>query len=238
MLPKKLNKETIIDSIVELRFETSLPNSVVFGILYNELKDDFPIVEELPVASLPENVRKQDPALAFQPLYRVKNDKFVVQIGSNVVAMSSFPVYQGWENFIETCQRVLQKVYALNIITSITRIGIRYINKFEGDITKNTNVSLNVSNISGNIGIANLIFKVNSLESNFMSRVQYGLEQTNKLTKNDLVTLIDIDTSCENIESFDYSYIWNKIEEGHYIGKKLFFDLLKQNYIESLEPTY
>lgn len=234
MLPRKLNKDTIIDSIVELRFDTDLPKSVIFGILYNELKDEFPVVEEKPIASLPEKIRSQDPTMVFQALYSVKNDKFVVQIGTNMIAISCFPNYLGWEEYTATCFKVLKKVYNLGIISKVSRIGIRYINRFEGDISKDTNVSLNVNNIEGKVSPAHLVFHIGDQSQTYGSLVQYRLE----LVSDKITTIIDIDTSTEIIESSTYDYICGKIEEGHNIEKKIFFDLLKPQLIDSLEPTY
>lgn len=237
-LPKKIEKDTIIDSIVELRFDTSLPKSVIFGIIYNEIKDEFPIFEEMPLASLPESVRNNDPTLAFQALYRVKNDSFVVQIGTNMIAMSSFPKYLGWEAFTEKCRKLLEVVYKLNVISQVRRIGIRYINRFDGDISGNTNVNLSVPIPSASVGASNLIFHVNYPEALFTSVVQYRLELFNFGSLDKLTTVIDIDTSTEKLESSDYEYIWSKIEEGHNTEKRIFFDLLKEEYVKSLGPIY
>lgn len=235
-LPKKLNRDTIIDSVVELRFDTSLPRSVVFGVIYNEIKDEFPVVEESALASIPESVRNNDPNLGFQPLYRVKNDKYVVQIGTNMIAISSFPNYLGWKEFSEKCKWLVQVVYRLKVISVVQRIGVRYINRFEGDIIRDTNVNLSFSSIEGEVSFSNLIFHINYPDTVFNSMIQYRLETMGISSMQ--TTVVDIDTSIDKLESSEFDYVWSKIEEGHTIEKRIFFGLLQDHYIDSLGPNY
>lgn len=234
MLPKKLNKETIIDSIVELRYVSDFPKSVIFGIIYNELRSEFPNVEETTLTSIPEQIRDSDPNLSFQALYRVKNDNFVVHIGTDMIAVSAYPKYLGWSELVPVCQKVFKLVYNLGIIKEALRIGIRYINKFEGDISEHLNFALNTSQKDGRVRLENLMFNVSYIDSNFLSRVQCNLQVLN----GNLSTILDVDTSVDNLKSSDFDYIWSEIEEGHNTGKRTFFNLLNSDFITSLEPTY
>jgi uncharacterized protein (TIGR04255 family) len=66
-LPKKISPCPITEAIVELRFESDIPNDAVFGIVYQDFKTDYPVLEDLPILQLPESIRKQDKALHYKP---------------------------------------------------------------------------------------------------------------------------------------------------------------------------
>src|SRR5690606_21437599 len=201
------------------------------------LKDEFPIVEETNILSIPEQIRNSDPSFAYQALYKVKNEKFVLQIGTNMVAISSYPKYLGWDEFSATCRKILEVIYNLSIISKVQRIGIRYINQFNGDISKEINVNLNVDNISGKTNIGNLAFNVKYQDTDFSSLIQYRV-QSGEILSQVPITIIDIDTSCSLFHSSEIDYIWDRISEGHNVEKRIFFELLKTDYIQKLDPVY
>ena len=95
---------------------------------------DFPKVENLPILQLPEPLRMGDPNLRFKPHYKVHNGSISIQIGPDVLAISSFPKYIGWAEFSTILFDILTRIEKINIIKNVSRIGIRYINFFENDI--------------------------------------------------------------------------------------------------------
>jgi uncharacterized protein (TIGR04255 family) len=73
-IPIKISPSPIVDSILELRFTTSLHHDAIFGIVYSAFKADYQKHESLPILQLPEPVRKTDPNLKFKPYYRLLNE--------------------------------------------------------------------------------------------------------------------------------------------------------------------
>lgn len=89
-LPRKISPCPIVDAVSEIRFETNIDNSAVFGIIYNVLRKDFQNVEKLDILQLPEHIRDNDEKLKFKPHYAlVDKDKFYrVSIGPRVLSVS------------------------------------------------------------------------------------------------------------------------------------------------------
>ena len=58
-LPFSIDPCPILEAIFEIRFESSFPGDAIFGIVYNEFKDEFQEVEQLPVLQLPAAMRDQ-----------------------------------------------------------------------------------------------------------------------------------------------------------------------------------
>ncbi len=232
-LPKVIEPCPIVDALFEIRFIPKTHPNAVFGMVYNVLQEDFPEVKNLPILQLPEAVRTTDPNLKFKPHYRISNQNFVTQIGPDVLTISSFPAYVGWGNFSIQIFKILDKIQKIGIINSVIRIGIRYINFFNDDIFQNIN--LKISFRDNDIEYKNTIVRTELEEGNFKSSLQVA---NNANYENKSGSIIDIDTSTEsNLDNFfkEKEVIINK---GHAIEKDLFFSLLKDDFLQTLNPTY
>ncbi len=234
-LPKRISPCPIVEAVVELRFDSPFPHDAIFGVLYNEFKKDYPNVEELPILQLPEVVRKQDPNLKFKPYYKLSKDKkSIFQVGARLISLINLNPYDGWDNFSGRLDDVLKRVKKLEIVSFYSRVGIRYINGFDCNIFEKINLSLSM-------GVRALTDVSTSMRleiptSRFVSTLM--IANNAKVTKADTTTkgsIIDIDTFIENPKD-DVS---NLIKEGHLEEKKLFFSLLKKDFLEKeLNPEY
>lgn len=235
-LPKKVDPCPILQAIVELRFDSTLPNDAIFGIIYKEFQDDYPNVEELPILQLPEIVRKQDPNLLYKPNYRLsKNEEFVFQVGAKMVSLAINKPYTGWQLFSEKLHNHIERVDSLNLSNSYSRIGIRYINGFDCNMFEKINLSVDM-------GSQSLMHFDTSMRSNIptghftsaLNIVNYA-QVTKTTTEVCKGSIIDIDTFQEN----PTGDINDLLEAGHVEEKKLFFTLLKQDFVkQELNPEY
>ena len=63
-LPKEISPCPIIDTVIEIRFESTMPKEAkeaIFGIIFNEFNDRYPSLEKLPILQIPEAIREADP---------------------------------------------------------------------------------------------------------------------------------------------------------------------------------
>lgn len=232
-LPKKIDPCPIIDALVEIRFSTKIHPNAVFGLFYNALQSDFDKVENLPILQLPDTVRSSDPSFKFKPHYKITSNKFVVQIGPEVISVSSFPEYIGWDIFSNKIFDVLTKVEEVNIIKEIHRIGIRYINFFENDIYQNINLNVNLGDKQ--IPYNNTVIRTEFEQETYKSTLQIANNANNN---GKLGSVIDIDTYLSTeIENF-FTNKEDYINNGHEKEKQLFFSLLKDNFLKTLNPQY
>ena len=232
-LPKSINPCPILDALFEIRFTTKIHPSAVFGMIYNALQDDFPKVENLPILQLPEAVRTNDPNFKFKPHYRISNDKFVVQIGPDVVSISSFPKYAGWDEFSKQIFNILDRIDNVGIVNSVTRIGIRYINFFDNDIFKDLDLKICIGD--NDIAYKNTIVRTEIEQDSFKSSLQVA---NNANHNNKLGSIIDIDTFTElNLKDF-FKQKEALVSDGHTKEKELFYSLIKDDFLNTLNPTY
>ncbi len=232
-LPKTLEICPIVDALLEVRFTSKINANAVFGVIYNSLQSDFPKVESLPILQLPDNVRSNDPNLKYKPYFKVSNENFVIQIGPDVFTISSFPEYIGWQLFSELIIKVLEKIETTNIVESIQRLGIRYINFFESNIFDN--IDLNVSIKDDGILYKNTVIRTEIDQLPFLSTLQIA-NNVNVNGKDG--SIIDIDTfKTTDLNNF-FSNKKEIIDLGHSKEKELFFSLLKPDFLHSLNPKY
>ena len=234
-LPVSINPCPIIEAIFEVRFESSLPDDAIFGIVYNQFKDEFQQVEQLPVLQLPAAIRNQDPNLKFTPHYKIKKDNFIIQIGPKVFSLANLKDYCSWAKFSKKIHDTYNKLSELKLINKHYRTALRYINVFR---------DINIFNKS-NLKIVLNDELINDNKINFSSEFPYEYGASNlKLInhaeaaiENQVVkgSIIDIDTNVE-INKFDS--FQDAIECAHHAEKTLFFDLLGNEFLLSLNPVY
>lgn len=235
-LPKKINPCPILEAIVELRFESPFPPDAIFGILYNEFKAEYSNLQELPILQLPELVRKQDPALKHQPYYKLfsQDKKFIFQIGARVVSLINLNPYDGWSVFSGKLKNMIERLKKLSVIDAYTRVGIRYINGFDFNIFEKINLSLCMSKYPLIDFDASTRMEIPSGE--FINTLQIAnnaqVKKADGITKG---SVIDIDAHIENPPKD----IIETIEQGHLEEKKLFFALLKEEFLKKeFNPEY
>ena len=234
-LPCSINPCPIIEAIFEVRFESSLPDDAIFGIVYNQFKDEFQQVEQLPVLQLPAAIRNQDPNLKFTPHYKIKKDNFIIQIGPRVFSLANLKDYCGWDKFSKKIYDTYNKLSELKLINKHYRTALRYINVFP---------DINIFNKS-NLKILLNDEQINDNKINFSSEFPYEYGASNlKLInhaevaiENQVIkgSIIDIDT---NVEIDKFVNFQDAIGCAHHAEKTLFFNLLGSEFLSSLNPVY
>ena len=232
-LPSRIEKCPLIDALIEFRFEAAIAKSAVFGVIYNLIRNDYRgNVINLPILQIPEQIREVDPNLKFKPLYRIEGDKFIIQIGYDVLSISSKMPYVGWPEFSQHSLSLINKIIQEGIIKRVSRLGHRYINFFRGDITNSLTMSFSMTE---KYVSENLLIRTDVRDGNFMNTLQFANNanyRPNPNTSEIVGSLIDIDTSREYSDNFFIENREQEINMAHECEKKLFFSL------ETLNPTF
>jgi uncharacterized protein (TIGR04255 family) len=235
-LPKKIRPCPITESIVEFRFESKFPYDAIFGIIYNQFKNEYTKLEELPILQLPELVRKEDPNLRYKPYYKLQSPggEFVLHIGARVFSLINVGKYIGWLKFSKKIIDLIEKINNLSIVDIYTRVGIRYINGFDINIFEKINLSINISKNS--LKDLDSTTRISIPSNEFINTLRVSnrakIKKVNSISEG---SIIDIDTYIEHPKKD----IIDIVEQGHLKEKKLFFTLLKDDFIKNeLNPEY
>lgn len=232
-LPKKLENDPIVDAIIEVRFETKMNPNVVFALIYGKVREKFDgkKVLSLPFSQMPPDIIRQDPALKYKPLYRIEGDECSLQIGAQMIALSSKVPYIGWDCFSTMFYEIVNLCF--ECFDKVSRLGLRYINFFEGDISNKININFSLSE---KYEPSRLNIQAEVVDNDIPSTLQYT---PNAVWQDKAGAVIDIDTFISYKESSPgLKDLFSDIESVHICEKKVFCSLLKDDFLLELGPQY
>jgi uncharacterized protein (TIGR04255 family) len=186
-----------------LRFKTSLPASVVYGVIYTALKDDFSNAKSLEIMNLPEEVRLKSPQFKNKAWYQLQSEELILQIGPDVLVFNcdSSKDYIGWRSYFKLIHDTLEKIFNTGVIENVTRTGIRYVSFFE-EVNIFEKIKLNIQYDSKGLSGENTLFTTDLKGESFTRRLTV---QNNSLLQKDniqkLGSVVDIDAF--NTDSID-----------------------------------
>jgi uncharacterized protein (TIGR04255 family) len=235
-LPKKISPNPLVTSTVEIRFSINIDPSKLFSVVYPSFASELPSFEE---NKIPKEIRMQQEQLMFFPDYILRNEEFSLSFSNNVISFENVTEYKLWNNYFPFIEKQLNKFFSLNIVESISRIGVRYASVFDGktkiDEVLNFTSKVAVEGYEQSMVLMRLDFK----KANYNFHVQLaGNGKAIKNNKSLSGVYIDVDSSyTANLNP--NSDILRIIDELHDEGKVLFFTkLLKPSFLETLNPTY
>ena len=238
-LPTKLGKCPILEAFIEIHFKTDSVPDAVFGIIYGALKTDFPKVVKLPIAQLPDEVRKGNPELQKKPHFQLRgsDERHIVQVGPDVLTINNPNGYLGWTAYQVFFKSVWEKVVETGVITDVERVGVRYVNFFKENVFEKTKIKVQlVDDTLGN-------------EETFLrSCLTKGIHQTNIHVTNrasvkrtegmEVGSVIDIEAACSGKDVGAMAELPKSVEETRLVAKELFFSLLNDDFLKSLEAEF
>jgi len=238
-LPKKIEECPIKEAVFEIRYFSECPVDAIFGILYAAIKDSF--TEEpvsLPVLQLPEAIRERDPNLKYQAYHKITKGNMCLNIGPRVLAFANSDTYEGWTEWSEFFYTLLEKIKTVEVLNKIERMGLRYINLFDGNIFDKVKLEVKINDRILREESTNLRTEI--IDDDFVKILQIG--NSVNIAKNDMVnngSVIDIDILHDINDTSDFLANYRDvIEKAHVKEKELFFSLLEESFLEELKPDY
>jgi len=236
-LPKTISPCPISEAIVEIRYETNVPSEAVLGMIYNRFQKEYPKTEKQPILQIPEAIRTSDPKLKFLPEYKLIGGNFLLQLGQRSFSIANVNEYAGWESFSARIFDAFRAVQSLEIVDTVTRLGLRYINTFDFDILPHSTLKLSHDDHA-----------LESTQSQVLATIPAGkFSNTLRVANNTEIrgnnrtfvgSVIDIDTSLEASIAGFFTKMEPIVEQAHLEEKKLFFSLLAKDYVSTLNPQY
>lgn len=245
-LPVKINPDRLVTAVVEIRYESSLEHEFCLGILHQVLIQEFTLVaKEGPKDEMASNVELNEVNALFRvstdPVYIDNNIKLSVRQGSFV--FNIYKGYPGWAAYLESLKKALSLIGSSGIEFNFQRVGIRFISQYEDlDLTDVTKFNFGFGfpeNKSKNFSFRNEFDYKGSLAVISIGNYIGAVEKPEKGGKVKVpVSQIDID--C--IQVIELNEVGDKlisvIDQGHYLQKEIFFNLLRPEFLDKLNPVY
>ena len=246
-IPKRLNKEPLIEAIWQTQFEPtegSYVGDLLPGILYSTLKVDYPNLKlhRLPIADIPDTVAQFDPNLRFSAKYRMEEpgSPFLFQVGARIVTMNCRKPYAGWPAFKERILKLLDVIESSGLVPIPGRHSLRYIDLLVLDPAPD----LKALQIQLQIGRWNLVklpiqMRVEIPDGDCSHVIQIATPAEAKLSEGQLQgSVIDLET-FSNAQPGNWQDVRTQIDQIHARSKAVFYQqLLTADAIALMEPEY
>ncbi len=236
-LPISIDPCPIVDAFVEAQFFATRPDEAVFGVLYDRFAREFPKVENLPVSQVPPAMRNLNPQLRFLPTHRLQGTNYYTTIGPKVITTGIQMPYPGWTAFRAKLIDVFSIVLDTGIIKQLRRLGCRYINLFEGDVTQRLTLQARLGNqpLVGKKTLFRTILQRNDSDVTLRVAKDHTIKRGPHFKRQG--TLIDI-AVIRSTDRVELANITEFIDSAHSVEKNLFFELLPQDFVDELHPKY
>lgn len=247
-LPTRLGKEPLIDAIFELRFNSSAPASNILpGALYAHLGSGGRnvIVQRLPVAQIPEEIRRTDLNLQYAPIIKMDCDQYAVLISDGSILVSCKLPYRGWQFFRQTIGEIVKEVEKVGLVNSIVRYSVKYV-----DIIPYSDLRKQVGGLEWNVQVGGhqlsaeiASVRVEIPRRDFLHIVSIQTGAVVEIQGRPRVegVIVDVDTICRVNETPFATFLSempSRLEEIHAENKEVFFDCLTPETLMELEPVY
>jgi len=239
-LPVKISPCPLVETIAEIRFEPEGPAQAVFGLVYQPLRKSFPQVVALPSAAFPETVAEQNPALKYQPHYRLDAESFSVMVGPRSIAVATRGEYLGWATVFPKFAETLHEALATGVAHRVERFGLRFINFFDGDVFPN--VRLLFSFLDAPLVGSETFLKTVLDLGEIKAVLQVGKDLTLHVPfrPTGIGSIIDIDCFVPDppASKFLDGEVSRFLQTAHDREKEIFFSLLKDDFLQQFNPQY
>jgi uncharacterized protein (TIGR04255 family) len=243
-IPKRLNKEPLIEAIWQAQFEPreGLPvGDLLPGILYSALNPNLQL-HRLPTADIPAPVAQIDPNLRFTAKYRMEEpgSPFLFQVGDRIVTMNCRKPYSGWAVFKEHILELLGVVEGSGLVPIPLRHSLRYIDLLTLDPAPDLK-ALQVQFQIGQWGLQNrpLQMRVELPDEGCNHVVQIATPAEANLPEGKLQgSVIDLET-LPSAPPGNWQDVRTQIDQIHDRSKAVFYQqLLTADAISLMEPEY
>lgn len=229
---KKYLNPPIIEAVCEFRLPDDTHwDSTIPGIIYNEVKNDFPRRETKTIQDIQLSANQSIIKNTELTIFYKEDRSSLLQIRNNLLAINKLKPYLGWNEF----KKDIFKTYDILVkelkFQTLKRIGLRYINQIE--IPKNSelshffNISINLAdslNKNAEFSDSTLILNVNDTDK-CKVRIESSVQQPKD--KNIITLDIDYFLHKENIITTNDAKIW--VESAHEQVYKIFDESITDN---------
>jgi uncharacterized protein (TIGR04255 family) len=234
-LPTEITPNPLILTPIEIRFVPKNTNINLISELFPIFSKDLPMLDNL--NQIPKEIREKNPQLMFQPDFRLRNEKYSISFGNNILLIEILGDYPLWKNYFSFIKDQVNKFLEIGILQNIIRIGVRYGSIFQNNEINQVLQYLPKISVPGySEKISHSKFDLIKGEINLHLQVAENaiLEKPGKTL---VGVYVDIDASyLLPVDSNDK--IITIIDQLHTAEKELFYQILKPEFLVTLNPKY
>ena len=247
-IPKKISPDRIKDAIVQIRYQSAIPFEVALGWFYKCIDDTYNYSSRPPgliknqIHTLIQEDITQGIQIALGHQYLFYNENIKVELQPNTITFNCFDQYIGWELYFGEIKRFLGQILKAEVIERFDRIGVRYISHYPAIDLRNCvkySFTFGMPQVVTDTFAFNTSFEYDSKRVilNLNNNISLIDHQSNTINS---MSIIDVDVIDEKltIEKNSSQEFFDKIDEVHNKEKEVFFNILKEDFLQTLNPVY
>ncbi len=240
-MPTHIDPCSIVDAVLEIQFEGAPQWALLPGIVYPSIKERYPHERIQPLNYAPPTLRNDHPELNFQAHIHFESidGNSVLLLGPGMVGLSFNKRYPGWTHVFNEFKWLTEALKPLLPDIALKRLGLRIIDFFQGNISSSLNMAITMEGkpIECKAGMTmTALFLKNSSE--IRVRIGTGADLSTPAGIVGIAgTAVDIDV-CTTQPSLDLVSCPKWFAEAHDLNKQIFFNLLKKEFLDTLQPTF
>lgn len=243
-IPKKLNPAPLLISAINIKFDSDIPTEAIFGILYQNIQSRLGTFESfpMPIINIPLEIRENDDNLKFMPLYTLlnKNKQYSLQIGGKIASIvydKAYGIeYGGWGDYFRPeIEKFIECIDKSKVVKKIINLEYQNIDFFQDeDMFKNINIKIDYPTecTSKQLSFSESFEGItNNVNINCSVQAIVGNNNAAGSTIDIKTIFADSDIDINNTKEI--------LEKMHESNKKLFFSIIKEEYINAkFNPEY
>lgn len=238
-LPAKIDPCPIVEAILEIRFVTSESWATLPGLLFTRIRERYPEQKNLPLAQIPEEMRRREPAFTYQPLIQfLSHGDFLIQFGPRVISLvAKSKDYPGWRAFQKEMTWLVSELQKTGFVSEGERLGVRYINFFTFDVFEKLVLEVSAGEkrlTKGERSITTVLTRA-PLTSRLLVSNSAIVDSGDGAR---VGSILDVDVWLGPVDFDLFQNAVAKFGEAHEFEKQIFFGLLKPDFLATLNPIY
>jgi uncharacterized protein (TIGR04255 family) len=237
-LPIRIAPCPIVEAIFEARFVSPQPWETMPGLLFAQIREKYPEQKTLPLAQVPEEIRRHDPKLLLQPLIQFASEHFLIRLGPRAISLVTKPnAYPGWSVIEPELGWLMERVKAAGFVGETERVGARYIDFFRGDVFTMLHLGLQINGqpLLGRQTAVTTILRRGLLAIR-LKAINGAIVATKEGPKPGSV--LDVDAWFGSRDADLFGNGLERFREAHQTIKGLFFGLITPEVLAKLNPAY
>lgn len=235
-VPTQITPCPVLEAILEVRFVTSTPWSVLPGLLFQQIRQKYDEPVDLPLAKVPEDLRRSEPNLTFLPLVSFEGEPFSIRLGPRVIALQSLGEYPGWSAIRAEMEWLVEQIQKAGFFGEGDRLGMRYIDFFDGDLFPHLLIrpSCAGSDVVGVETSMTMAFEREDFQARLI--LNNSVTEIGGEARSGSVFDLDLSLSAGRFDLFENGL--ERFGDAHRLNKEIFFGLLSPEFLSTLSPEY
>jgi uncharacterized protein (TIGR04255 family) len=241
--PTRFARSPLAEAVFEMRFSAAPGRGVELlpAVMLAALGNDFPRFEQMPLGTLPREMRDATPQLHHAPVFKLQGDSEAVLLGDRVVSYNATRPYPGWSKFRGRAMQVASALKNSGHLATLDRYSLKYVNVIDTSNVADptTPFNLRVEAKSCELSPGGFRLRFETKVKDFANIVEFTSGVTSTVGKEKLHgTMVALDTIMEPADAGFWNEPAQRLDAAHDALETIFFELLTSDTINGMGPSY